>query len=226
MGMLVAAAAAFVGIHVLIAGSPLRGIIVRRTGEGAFRGLFSLLSLGAIVWLCRAYAQAPTLALWQPPHAARMAAPVLVLLAFLLVVLGITTPSPTATGGENLLQQAEPAHGVLRITRHPFLWGVAVWAAAHLLVNGDAASIVLFGAFLVLALVGPRSIDAKRDARFGAAWQRFAAVTSSVPFAAVIGGRNRVVLAELGWWRLAAATAVYVVALGLHRQVFGVSPLP
>ena len=148
------------------------------------------------------------------------------IVAALLGVIGLTTPSPTAAGGEGQLDADEPATGILRISRHPFLWGVVVWASTHLVLNGDAASLVLFGALLVLALVGPRSIDAKRRARFGDKWDRFAAVTSNVPFAAIIAGRNQLRLGELGTWRIALALVVYVGVLGAHAWLFGASPFP
>ena len=56
---------------------------------------------------------------------------------------------------------------MMRITRHPFLWGVAVWACGHLLVNGRRPSFILFGSLLVLAIFGTYSIDAKRTRALG-----------------------------------------------------------
>jgi uncharacterized membrane protein len=112
----------------------------------------------------------------------------------------------------------------LRITRHPFLWGFAIWAVAHLLVTGDLASLIFFGALLLLAIVGPGSIDAKRKRAFGAQWMRFAESTSSVPFLAISQGRNTLELAEIGWWRVAIALVLYAVFLGAHSWLFGVSP--
>src|SRR6476646_2948535 len=109
MGSLLGACAFFLGIHVVISGSPLRGMIVGRIGERAYLGLFSLLSLGGMVWLAVAYARADRTWLWSPPVALRGAAPVLVLVALLFVVIGLTTPSPTATGGEGRLDVEEPA---------------------------------------------------------------------------------------------------------------------
>ena len=100
------------------------------------------------------------------------------------------------------------------------------WAAMHFALNGDAASAVLFGALLLLAFVGPRSIDAKRQRAFGERWHRFADITSNVPFAAIAQGRNSLNLAELGAWRIAVGAAIYVVLLLTHRWLFGVSPLP
>lgn len=226
MGSLVAACAFFVGIHVVISGSPLRGTIVGRIGERPYLGLFSLLSLVGMIWMVRAYGHADGVWLWSPPVALRWAAPPLVLVAFVFVVVGLTTPSPTAAGGESRLDQAEPAQGVLRVTRHPFLWGVALWALTHLLLNGDSAALVLFGSLLVLALAGPLLIDAKRRRAFGPQWQRFAAVTSNVPFAAILAGRNSLRIDEIGGGRLAAAVVLWAAMIAAHPWLFSVPALP
>ncbi len=223
---LVLAAAFFVGIHVFISGTRSRDSLALRLGDQGFRAFFSLLSLAGMVWMCWAYGHAPTIDLWGKAHAFRPLALGLVLVAFLFVGIGLTTPSPTAVGGEAQLDQAEPAQGLLRITRHPFLWGVALWAFTHLVSNGDAASVVLFGALLVLALIGPPSIDAKRHRTFGGKWARFAAVTSNVPFAAIIEGRNMFRLDEVGMWRIGVGLIAFGLLLFSHRWLFGVSPFP
>jgi uncharacterized membrane protein len=110
---------------------------------------------------------------------------------------------------------------MVRITRHPFLWGVALWAATHLIVNGDAASLLLFGTFLVLALGGTASIDAKRRRLYPDRWPQFARVTSSVPFAAIARGANRLgpALAEIGAWRIIAALVLFGVGFYLHGRI-------
>ena len=226
MTSLAAACAFFVGIHIVISGSPLRDRIVGRIGERPYLGLFSLLSLGGMVWLTWAYAHTQGAWLWSPPVALRWAAPPLVLVAFLFVVVGLTTPSPTATGGESRLDLEKPAQGILRVTRHPFLWGVALWAATHTALNGDTASLLLFGSLLLLALLGPLLIDAKRRRAYGPKWERFAAVTSNVPFAAIAAGRNRLHWREIGAWRLVAALAAWAAMLALHPWLFGVPALP
>jgi len=223
MGSLLAAALAFVGIHVFISGTGLRQRIVGRIGERGFRALFSVLSAVAIVWLCRAYADAEYVELWGTVDTLRPAALVAMFLAFLLASTGLTTPNPTAVGGDQALDQ--PVRGILRITRHPFLWGVALWAATHLLMNGDVASVIFFGSFLLLALIGPLSIDAKRRQRFGTGWDRFAALTSNVPFGAVLAGRNSIRVGELGWWRVALGAGLYVGFLVIHAALFGASAL-
>jgi uncharacterized membrane protein len=146
--------------------------------------------------------------------------------AFEFAVVGLTTPSPTATGGEAVLDSEAPARGVLRVTRHPFLWGVALWGLCHVAVNPDPPSLLFFGALLALALLGPLSIDAKRRRAHGERWERFARVTSNVPFAAILAGRNQLRLAEIGAWRLALGVVLYGGLLAVHAWLFGASPLP
>lgn len=224
MASLILAALYFLGIHVFVSGSTWRDRIVEKTGEQGFLGLFSLLSLVGIVWLVRAYGAAPLVTLWMSPLWFRPVALCLVFLAALLVVVGLTTPSPTSTGGDAVLDGAEPATGILRVSRHPFLMGVALWSATHLIASGDAAGTVLFSTMLLLGLVGPRLIDAKRARRFGNRWEPFVEATSVVPFAAIAQGRNQFVASEIGAWRVLAATAAYAAFLGAHAWLFGVSP--
>ena len=136
---------------------------------------------------------------WWKPFAI-----ILMLPASLLVVIGLTTPNPTAVAQENRL--AQPPQGIVRVTRHPFLTGVGLWALVHLIGNGDVASLVFFAVWAVVALAGTVSIDGKRRRLLGAAaWEPFAAQTSIVPFAAIAAGRNRFRPSEIGAWRWGAA---------------------
>jgi uncharacterized membrane protein len=226
MASLFAAALFFVGIHVLISGTALRGKIVGLIGERAFQGLFSLMSLIGIVWLCRAYGQAEYLQLWTAPRALRPIALIVMLVAFFFVVFAFSSPNPTAVGGGALLTEPEPAKGIQRITRHPFLWGVVLWSFVHLVLNGDLASVIFFGSFLILAVGGPFSIDRKRKHAFGDAWNRFIAVTSNLPFMAIIEDRNSLRIGELGWWPVVLAVVFYGLFLYFHKILFGVSPWP
>jgi uncharacterized membrane protein len=219
---LIAASAYFLLIHFVVSGTRLRDVLVARLGAGRYRGAFSLATLLGLAWMIYAYRHAPTVSLWGTLLEFRPAAYVLVYIAFLFVVIGLMTPSPTIAGMESTLAQgADVAKGIVRITRHPFLWGTALWALVHLIVNGDLASLILFGSLLVLAVGGTFSIDAKRRRVFGEQWARFAAVTSDVPFAAIAAGRNRLApaLLEIGLWKPLLALVVYVVAFYLHGQV-------
>lgn len=216
---LIAACAFFLLIHFGVSGTRLRDVLTVRLGEGPYRGLFVLASLVGLAWMIYAYRHAPVVVLWGLLLALRPAAYVLVFIAFLFIVIGLATPSPTRVGMESQLERgADVARGMVRITRHPFLWGVALWALVHLVVNGDLASLILFGSLLVIALGGTVSIDAKRRRKFGERWALFAKVTSGIPFAAIVRGRNHLMpaLVEIGPWRPVAAIVAYGLAFYLH----------
>jgi uncharacterized membrane protein len=227
MTSLIAAAAFFVLLHLLVSGTRLRGAIVGTIGEGPYMGLFSLASLAGIIWLSMAYGDARGMGAtyWDTGAIGRHTALIVQLLAFLLVVPGLLTPNPTSVRQEGALDRTDLVRGMLRITRHPFLWGVAIWAAGHLLVNGDAPSILLFGSLLALAVFGTFSIDAKRKRALGLKWEAFATLTSNAPFAAIAAGRQKLALGEIGWWRIALAVAIWAAVLFGHRYAFGVDPL-
>jgi len=222
MANLIAASAFFLLIHFAISGTRLRDALTARLGEGPYRGAFALASLVGLAWMIYAYRHAPTIELWGVLLGFRRAAYALVFIAFLFAVIGILTPSPTRVGMESKLASGpEAVRGMVRITRHPFLWGVALWASVHLIINGDAASLVLFGSLLVLALGGTAAIDAKRRRRFAEQWAPFAQLTSNIPFGAILAGRNRLgaALAEIGAWRYLAALVLYGAAFYLHGRV-------
>jgi uncharacterized membrane protein len=223
---LLLAALFFVGIHLLVSGTALRDRLIAWLGVAPYRGLFSLASLGGIVWLCVAYNRAPMVGLWGSFPGCRVAALAGMAVAVGLVVLGLTTPSPTAVGGEAMLAGAPRPVGIQHITRHPFLWGVALWAVIHLTVNGDLASLLLFGSLGLQALLGTVSIDRKRRRALGAAWDGFAAATSNLPFLAIAQGRARLRLGDHKLWQWLAAVAVFVALIAAHPALFGGSPLP
>jgi len=103
------------------------------------------------------------------------------------------------------------------------LWGVGLWALVHLIVNGDLASVILFGSLLLLALGGTVAIDAKRRRRYGNGWAQFAQSTSSVAFAAILSGRNSIVsaLSEIGIARPLIAVLAYALIFCFHGRLFG-----
>ena len=226
---LVAAAAVFLFIHLVIAGTPVRDAITGRIGEGPYMGLFSLASLAGLVWLGFAYVAAqrgPDPVWWSATPLTKWLQLVVTFVAFMLIVPGLLTPNPTSVRQEGQLKRPDAVRGVLRVTRHPFLWGVAIWAAGHLMVRGDLASLILFGTLLVLAIFGTASIDGKRRRGLGEAWNAFAAQTSAVPFGAILAGRQSLKIGEIGWWRLGVAVIVWGALVFAHPLLFGVSPLP
>lgn len=215
----------FLLIHFGVSGTRLRDVLTRRLGAGPYRGAFALASVVGLVWMGRAYARAPDIELWGKLPGVRPVAFIVVFAGVLLVVLGLASPNPTSVRMEGKLAQGPiPASGIIRITRHPFLWGVGLWAVVHLTMNGDLASLVLFGSLLLLALGGTASIDAKRRRRFGERWRTFASSTSNVPFGAIAAGRNQLApaLREIGLVKPIIAVAVYALLFALHGRVIGV----
>lgn len=218
----------FVLLHLGLSATGLRARVVGRIGLGPYRIAFSLASLGLLLALIQGYGEMRAdpfdplnEAMWLAPTWLRWPGIALAAFGVALATAGVLTPGPTYAGFETKsLAQAEPARGVLRITRHPFLWGVALWAAGHLMVNGERFAVMLFGVLGVMVLLGARSIDRKGRARDAEAWARFEAVTSNAPFAAIAQGRNRLALGELGWRALVGLAVAAGVALG-HEAAFG-----
>lgn len=213
------ASAVFLASHLGLSSAAMRGRLVRRIGEKGFQGLYTLIALLTLGAMIAAYIQASHhIYLWPPGPGVRHLPLLVMPLALLLIVGGVMTPNPSAVGMENQLDQPEPARGVLRITRHPMMWGIVLWAAVHILANGDLASLLFFGGLLLTALLGSLHLDRRM-----AADQRFTAVTSYAPFAAMLGGRQTVRWAELrrpAAWGL----GVLIALLLLHPYLFGVRP--
>ena len=220
---LVLAAACFAAIHLLVSGTGVRDTLVLRMGAPAYLGLFSLLSAGVLAWLIVAYArirvpEVTPLVEW------RWVAVICVFVAFVFATLGLMTRSPTAVGGETLLAEGQGPTGIHRITRHPFLWGVALWSVTHMVFNAGLPHLLFFGTFAVVALAGTVSIDQKRARIHGDSWLRYTAVTSNVPFLAVAQGRNKVAWGEMGAVKLLLAAIVFAAMAALHARMFGVQP--
>lgn len=224
LGTLAVAALAWVGIHVGLAGTGLRGLIVGRLGERGFSVVFSLLSVASIWALVAAYNAAPAAPLWHAPEWLRWLLVALMLPAFVLLVAAFTVRNPTGVGGGEAVRR-EP-RAAIRVTRHPMLWAFSIWAAAHILGNGDAASLLFFGAFLATALAGMPSIDAKLARRDPEGWAKLAAATSILPFGAIAAGRNRFAPGEVGWVPPVVGAALWLGLLASHRTLFGVAPVP
>lgn len=185
--------------HFGLSSTPLRAQIAGALGEGAFQGLYSviaLLALGYLIWL---YSSLPRIDyFWYPSPDLLLVPKIVMPLAAILAFGGFLVRNPTTVGMDRLLQgDGVETTGLLRVTRHPFMWGVMLWAASHLAANGDAVSVVFFTTFLLLAGIGTLLMDRKKAAKLGDDWERFAAVTSNIPFAAIITGRNRLVVKEL-----------------------------
>ncbi len=172
----------FAGAHLYTAVPAWRAPLVARLGEWPYKGLFSLVSLLGLVLMGAGYGRAESALLWTPPRFGHELAAALMPLASVLIVAAYV-PS-----------------NIKRLTAHPMLWGVVLWALAHLLVRGHGAALLLFGglgvyALLAMALAHQRGVRPSAEPR---------------PFwldAVAIGG----------------GLALYALLLILHPVLFGVA---
>jgi len=217
MATLLAATALFLLTH-FVASTPLRAMLVKAMGEWPYRGLYSLVAFATLAWMIFAYNAAPRELLWP---GLRFVPVVVMPFAFVLLTCGYWR-NPTMVGADKLLKSEDPARGLIRITRHPIMWGLMLWAGAHVLARGDLKSAIFFGGFLLLAGLGTILMDSRKKSNPD--WARFAAVTSNLPFVAVAQGRNRIVWHEIGWARPLIGLAVFAVFFAAHAWLFGARP--
>ncbi len=150
MNLLILGLVLFLGIHILTTLREPRAALIRRLGEGAYKGLYSLVAavgLILIVWGFSRYRSEGYIQVWNPPFA--VFHPIaLVLLWFALVALAATYAPPSR---------------IKSILRHPMLVAVKAWALSHLLVNGDLGSLLLFGSLLVWAIYDRIAVKRRGD---------------------------------------------------------------
>lgn len=207
--MLALASAAFIATH-FVSSTPLRPALVARMGERPYQGLYTVVAFITIGWMSWAFAQAPR----EPLFSGFREMPyVLMPIAFVLLVCGFGR-NPTIVGAEKLLKSEEPARGIIRVTRHPIMWAFMLWAVAHILARGDVKSLIFFGTMLVVAALGTVFLDSRKKSNPD--WPRFTAVTSHIPFQAVLEKRNRIVWREIGWIRPLIGLAVFFAVLTFH----------
>jgi len=178
----------FLGIHSIRMVAPaFREAQLSRLGEGKWKGLYSLVSLAGLILIIWGYAQARPDAdiLYVAPVWGRHLALLLMAFAFVAMVASNLGPSR-----------------IKHHLQHPFLVSIKLWATAHLLANGDNASVLLFGTFLAWAI-----------------WNRIAVAKRADPRPPSGPVRNDIlaVVIGLGLWVLFIWKA--------HQWLFGVSPL-
>jgi uncharacterized membrane protein len=142
----------FVGAHSLrIFAEPWRGRMVARLGEMPWKGLNSLVSLVGFVLIVTGYSlarQSPVV-LWQSPSWVSHPVSLLMLIAFILLIAAYI-----------------PGNSIKAKTGHPMVISVKIWAFSHLLANGTLADLILFGTFLIWAVLSFRAAR-QRDLRDG-----------------------------------------------------------
>jgi uncharacterized membrane protein len=177
----------FLGVHTLSTQRGLRARVIASTGEGGYKigyALVATLGLALIVWGFAHYRATGWIDVWYPPKAFKHITVALMLPAVILVV-------------------ASYIRGRIYTTlKHPMLAGVKLWAAAHLLANGDLGSIILFGSFLGWAVFDRISLKHRVDV--------------GAPPIPVGGAGNDLIAVSVG------AVAYLALAFSFHPVVIGV----
>ncbi|MBX7481739.1 NnrU family protein [Qipengyuania qiaonensis] len=207
---LLAASLAFVGTHFALS-HPLRRPLVGMLGETGFMFAYSLVAAACMAWMYFAFAAAPTADLGGSGDIGWIAATVLTLPALVLFVGSlIGNPALPAPGAEKLAAR-EPA-GVFAVTRHPMMWGFALWAISHIVLFWSWRTMFVAGAILSLALVGARMQDRKKEALMGPAWTEWEAKTSYWPRWGRLPGAGVILWAiaiaawlGISYWHMSAA---------------------
>ncbi len=210
--------------HLGISSTPLRGTLVRMLGERGYLGVYSLVAAGALANLIWVYTDVLRFDyIWLPNPDLYWVAKITMPIALILLLGGFMVRNPTNVGMsfDDPEQAADLATGVTRITRHPLQWAVVIWALGHLIANGDWVSVIFFGSFVVLSFAGSFLMDHKKALTMGEGWTRYAAVTSNVPFLAILTGRNKLRLGEL-WLPTLIGLVAYALLYYFHEAISGV----
>jgi uncharacterized membrane protein len=211
----------FGGAHLLLSSSSVRPKLVARLGERPFLGLYSLVALVTFIPLVGFYFHHKHTGpqLWRmlgPYLLARDLNLVLMALAFVLLVNGLVARPPSS-----MVASGTPeAYGITRITRHPTFAAFFLFGLAHCLVNGTFTDLMFFGGFVVFSWVGAVHQDSRKVVDVPG-YAGFKEVTSFVPFAAIISGRQPFNLRELSWGLVVLSLVIFYVVRAFHPQLFG-----
>lgn len=217
----------FMASHFLPRVGGLRETLIGKIGRRAYFAGYGIISLVVLFWLIGSASRAPYVEIWAASEWTRKVPAVVMPFAIVLAVIGIGTRWPFTLGSKEATAFDPAKPGLAALTRHPLLWGLALWSAAHLPPNGDFAHVLLFGGFAVMSLAAMPIFDRRAKAALAtgdtARWFQSAPLLSfetlSDPNWLSANGRDLT-------WRLAIAAVTWAVAFGLHSTVIGVSPSP
>ena len=176
---LIAANAAFVGTHFLMS-HPLRGPMIGALGKVGFQLAYSLVSFATLGWVYFAFTAAPPADLPGSGDAGWLIATALTLPA-LILFSGSMAGNPALPTPMAEEQARGEAKGVFRVTRHPMMWGFALWALSHMVLFWSMRTMITAFSMGLLALVGAHLQDRKKAALMGDAWLEWERKTSFWP---------------------------------------------
>ncbi len=143
MTLLIIGLIIFISIHFVPAIPSLKNSLVHRLSPNGYKGIFSAIALIGLTLIVIGKMNADFINAYTPINGAKHIAMTLMLIAFIL------------------LPAAHMKGNIKRFTRHPMLWGVVCWSIAHLLANGDLASVIMFGSLGVYSLIAMLTANAR-----------------------------------------------------------------
>ncbi len=188
MNELIWALAAFVGTHFLLS-HPLRASMAARFGIAGFQIVYSIVSLATFAWVILAFRAAPETAPFWAAGDGIWGLASLVMLFGAILLAGSIAGNPALPRPDAGSLAKSPARGVFAITRHPMMWGIALWALVHLLVSPQEKVLLLTLGIAILAIGGSVGQDRKKAVLMGEGWRDWASRTSFIPFANQLAGK-------------------------------------
>lgn len=214
---LLAAAVAFVGTHFALS-HPLRAPLVRAMGEVGFLGFYSLVAFATLGWMIVAFRDAPAGDLAGSGDAGWIAATLLTIPALLLFLGSLRKNPALPNPGAKAAMNREPS-GVFAVTRHPMMWGFALWALSHIVLWWSWRTLIVSVAVLFLALVGAHMQDRKKEALLGESWREWEARTCFWPrWGAIFGAGAVLWLVTIVLWLV--VTWSHIHAAGIPAGVW------
>lgn len=210
--VLLEANAAFVGSHFIMS-HPLRAPMVRALGEKGFSLAYTAVSFAALAWVYFAFIAAPPADLPGSGEAGWIIATALTWPAMVLLAGSFMGNPALPTPMAEAQARAEP-RGVFRVTRHPMMWAIGLWALSHLVLFWSIRTMITAAAMGILALLGARFQDGKKAALMGEAWAEWSAKTSYWPRLGRLPG--------VGAVPLMAGTALWLAGMWLHLWRAGI----
>ncbi|NCP14348.1 MAG: MFS transporter [Sphingomonadales bacterium] len=209
---LIAANIAFVGTHFAMS-HPLRAPLVKALGAGGFQIAYIVVSFATLAWVYFAFLAAPPADLPGSGTIGWIAATIITLPAMILLAGSFIGNPALPTPMAEAQARAEPA-GVFKVTRHPMMWGIGLWAVSHMVLFWSTRTMVTALAMGILALVGARLQDAKKETLMGDAWAMWERKTSYWP--------RWGALLRVGAVPLIAGTALWLAGSWLHLWRAGI----
>lgn len=209
---LAAANTAFVGTHFAMS-HPLRGPMVRVLGAGGFQIAYVLVSFATLGWVYLAFLDADAADLPGSGAIGWIAATLITWPAMILLA-GSFLGNPALPTPQAEVQARAAPRGVFLVTRHPMMWGIGLWALSHMVLFWSTRTMITALAMGILALVGARLQDRKKETLMGDAWNAWESRTSYWPRVSQF--------ARVGAVPLILGTALWLAASWLHLWRAGI----